>query len=201
MATKLRLTRMGRKKRPFFRVVVADSRSPRDGRFVEIVGHYDPTTNPAKITLKEDRINYWLDTGATPSDTVRNLCRETGILLRRHLQAQGLDEEVIAQEVEKFLAAKIDRREKAVDKKQQKKEEAEKAAAEKAAAEKAAAEAKAAEEEEAAKAKAEAAEKAEAEAAEKAEVAEKAEAEVAEKAEAEAPAEGDADAAPEEAAE
>ena len=106
MATKLRLKRMGRKKRPFFRVVVADERSPRDGRFVETVGYYDPTTSPTKVVLKEDRIMYWLDTGAIPTDTVANLCQSKGLMLKRALIAEGRDEDHIAQEVEKFLAVR-----------------------------------------------------------------------------------------------
>ena len=73
MAVKLRMIRMGAKKRPFYRVVAADSRSPRDGRFIELLGTYDPTKNPAQVTLKEEEILKWLNQGAQPSDTVKNL--------------------------------------------------------------------------------------------------------------------------------
>ena len=77
---RLRLRRMGAKKAPFYRVVAADSTSPRDGRFIEVLGHYNPTKNPQIIELKEDRIKYWLDVGAQPSDTVLSLCRQKGLL-------------------------------------------------------------------------------------------------------------------------
>lgn len=75
---KLRLRRMGAKKRPSYRIVAADSRSPRDGRFIEIVGTYDPITDPATITLKADRIQHWLSVGAQPSDTVRDIIKRAG---------------------------------------------------------------------------------------------------------------------------
>jgi small subunit ribosomal protein S16 len=70
---------MGAKKRPFYRVIIADSRSPRDGKFIETVGTYDPRQNPSAVTLKEDRIRYWLNNGAQPTDTVRSLLQKNGI--------------------------------------------------------------------------------------------------------------------------
>ncbi len=70
---KLRLKRMGAKKRPFYRIVAADSRAPRDGRFLETVGTYDPRQQPSAVTLKEDRVRYWLDNGAQPTETVRSI--------------------------------------------------------------------------------------------------------------------------------
>jgi small subunit ribosomal protein S16 len=70
---KMRLRRMGAKKRPSYRIVVSDSRSPRDGRFIEMVGLYDPLTEPATIRLQEDRVRYWLGVGAQPTDTVRSI--------------------------------------------------------------------------------------------------------------------------------
>jgi len=76
---KIRLKRMGTKKRPFYRVVVADSRCPRDGRFIEMVGTYDPRSNPSAVTLKEDRIRYWLDNGAQPTGTVGSLLKKNDI--------------------------------------------------------------------------------------------------------------------------
>lgn len=79
MAVRIRLTRMGSKKRPFYRIVIADSRARRDGRFIEIVGTYNPLKNPAEITLKDERIRYWMGVGATPSDTVRSILRKNGI--------------------------------------------------------------------------------------------------------------------------
>jgi small subunit ribosomal protein S16 len=81
---------MGAKKRPSYRIVAADSRSPRDGRFIEIVGTYDPITDPATITLKADRIQHWLSVGAQPSDTVRDIIKRAGV------QAQAATEESAA---------------------------------------------------------------------------------------------------------
>jgi small subunit ribosomal protein S16 len=76
MAVKIRLARHGAKKRPFYRIVVADSEQPRDGRFLEIVGTYDPIPDPVKVTLKEERVKYWMDQGAKPTDTVRSLLKQ-----------------------------------------------------------------------------------------------------------------------------
>ena len=75
MAVKIRLTRVGSKKNPVYRVVVADSRSPRDGKFIEIIGRYNPQTDPSTIDLDEDKIKAWLDKGAQPTDTVRRLMK------------------------------------------------------------------------------------------------------------------------------
>lgn len=77
---KLRLKRMGAKKRPSYRIVATESSSPRDGRFIEQVGFYDPLTEPSTITLKEDRVKYWLSVGAQPSDTVRDILRRQGLI-------------------------------------------------------------------------------------------------------------------------
>lgn len=77
---KLRLKRMGAKGRPSYRVVAADSRSPRDGRFIEAVGFYDPITEPATITFNEERARHWLGVGAQPTDTVRSLLQRSGLL-------------------------------------------------------------------------------------------------------------------------
>ncbi len=82
MATKIRLKRMGAKKRPFYRVVVADSRSPRDGRFIEELGYYDPTTNPATVKIDEEKALKWLATGAQASDTVKSLFKKQGIMAK-----------------------------------------------------------------------------------------------------------------------
>jgi len=86
MAVRIRLRRTGRKKQPTFRIVVADSRSPRDGKFIEVVGQYAPRQGDAALNLKNDRVNYWLDNGALPSDTVRSLLRKSGVLKTRHEQ-------------------------------------------------------------------------------------------------------------------
>ena len=80
MAVKLRLKRMGSKRKPFYRIVAADSRAPRDGRFIEQLGTYDPRQNPAVVTIKEDEVLAWLNKGAQPSDTVRNLLSQKGIM-------------------------------------------------------------------------------------------------------------------------
>ena len=77
---KIRLRRMGRRNRPFYRVVVADSRSPRDGRFLDIIGHYNPLTEPAAIDINEAKALEWLKRGAQPTDTVRSLLGKLGIM-------------------------------------------------------------------------------------------------------------------------
>ncbi len=89
MAVKIRLKRIGAKKSPFYRVVVSDSRSPRDGRFVEEIGTYNPLTEPAQIAIKEERAIYWLQTGAQPSDSARHLLSQVGIMKKLHELRQG----------------------------------------------------------------------------------------------------------------
>ena len=84
MAVKMRLKRMGAKRRPFYRIVVADSRSPRDGRFIEEVGYYNPITNPAEVKINKEIALKWLKTGATPTDTVRDILSKEGILKEFH---------------------------------------------------------------------------------------------------------------------
>ncbi len=79
MAVKIRLARGGAKKKPFYRIVVADSEAKRDGRFLEIVGTYDPLKDPAKVTVKQDRVGYWLDEGAIPTDTVRDILKKESV--------------------------------------------------------------------------------------------------------------------------
>lgn len=80
MAVRIRLTRMGAKKKPFYRLVAADSEAPRDGKFLEILGYYDPTTDPALIKLHEEKVNYWLDKGADVTEAARALLRKQGLL-------------------------------------------------------------------------------------------------------------------------
>ena len=77
---KIRLMRIGKKKKPFYRVVVAPSQAPRSGRFVEIVGHYNPITDPAQVQFNEERVRYWLRTGAQPTETVQLLLERAGIM-------------------------------------------------------------------------------------------------------------------------
>ena len=76
MALKIRLARLGAKKKPFYRILVADSAAKRDGRFLEVVGFYDPNQNPARVELKKDRVDQWLAQGAKPTDTVNSLLRQ-----------------------------------------------------------------------------------------------------------------------------
>ena len=78
MAVKIRLARRGAKKKPFYRIVVADERCPRDGRFIEVVGTYDPLEEPALVTLKEDRVRHWMGEGALPTNTVESLLKKEG---------------------------------------------------------------------------------------------------------------------------
>lgn len=82
MAVKIRLNRMGAKKNPFYRIVVADSRAPRDGRFIEIVGNYDATKEPAVVNIEEDKILGWLGKGAQPTDTVKTLLTQKGVMAK-----------------------------------------------------------------------------------------------------------------------
>ncbi|WP_303322774.1 30S ribosomal protein S16 [uncultured Duncaniella sp.] len=86
MATKIRLQRHGRKNYAFYPIVIADSRAPRDGRFIERIGSYNPNTNPATVTLNFERALYWVNVGAQPTDTVRTILSNEGVLLMKHLQ-------------------------------------------------------------------------------------------------------------------
>ena len=89
MAVKMRLKRMGAKKAPFYRVVVADSRSPRDGKFIETIGTYNPLVTPAEVKINEELALNWLNKGAIPTDTVKNLLSEAGIMKKFHEQKLG----------------------------------------------------------------------------------------------------------------
>ncbi len=86
MATKIRLQRHGRKNYAFYPIVIADSRAPRDGKFIERIGSYNPNTNPATITLNFERALYWVNVGAQPTDTVRTILSNEGVMLMKHLQ-------------------------------------------------------------------------------------------------------------------
>ncbi len=132
MSVRLRLRRMGRKKRPYYRIVAADQRSPRDGRFIEIVGNYDPLQKPYQLDIKEERVHYWLDNGAQPSTTVKRLLRRQGIWFRRELLKKGIDQEKIDEEIKKWELLQIERQKnKEVNKVKKAKEKAEKKQAEK----------------------------------------------------------------------
>ncbi len=196
MSTKIRMMRMGAMKRPFYRLVVVDSRNRRDGRYIENVGTYNPIPKETEVTLKEDRILDWLSKGAQPSGTVESLLRNAGILERFQLIKAGTPPEELEAKLEEWRAklpkASSDKMSRA-DKKQAKKQAERDAAAAKIAAEEAEAKAAAAAEAKE-KAKAEAAEaKAKAEA-EAAEAKAKAEAEAAEAPAEEAPAAEDTEA-------
>jgi small subunit ribosomal protein S16 len=110
MATKIRLQRGGRKSYAFYRIVVADARAPRDGRFTEKIGTYNPNTNPATVDLNFDRALYWVEVGAQPTDTVRNILSREGVYLMKHLKGgvkKGAFDEATAQK--KFDAWKADK--------------------------------------------------------------------------------------------
>lgn len=110
MATKIRLQRHGRKNYAFYPIVVADSRAPRDGRFIERIGSYNPNTNPATISLNFERALYWVNCGAIPTDTVRNILSREGVMLMKHLQGgvkKGAFDEAEAQK--RFDAWKADK--------------------------------------------------------------------------------------------
>ena len=110
MATKIRLQRGGRKGYAVYRIVIADARAPRDGRFTEKIGTYNPNTNPATVDLNFDRALYWVETGAQPTDTVRNILSREGVYLMKHLRGgvkKGAFDEAAAQK--KFDAWKADK--------------------------------------------------------------------------------------------
>lgn len=122
MAVKIRLQRKGKKKKPFYHIVIADSRSPRDGRFIEKIGTYNPLTVPATIDIDRDKAYEWMNKGAQPTETVRAILRFKGLGYRKHLQ-KGVDKGAITQEqadklYNDWIAAKEEkvakRREKAV---------------------------------------------------------------------------------------
>ncbi len=110
MATKIRLQRFGKKGKPFYHVVVADSRSPRDGKFIERLGSYNPNTNPATIDLNFDKALDWVTKGAEPTDTVRAILSYKGVLYRKHLQGGVLkgafDEATAEARFEEWLKGK-----------------------------------------------------------------------------------------------
>ena len=131
MATKIRLQRGGRKGYAFYRIVIADARAPRDGRFTEKIGTYNPNTDPATVDLNFDRALYWVETGAQPTDTVRSILRKEGVYMMKHLRVgvkKGAFDEATAQS--KFDAWK-DQKVKGIDAARQKVEKAKKALADK----------------------------------------------------------------------
>lgn len=120
MAVKIRLARKGRNKMPIYDIVVADARAPRDGKFIEKLGQYNPHATPAIITLKDDRALYWLQVGAQPTDTTRKILSVKGVMFKKHLQI-GVDKGAVTQEqadarFESWLAEKAEAREQKIAK-------------------------------------------------------------------------------------
>ncbi len=109
MAVKLRLTRKGKKKQPFYRIVAADSRSRRDGKYIEKIGYYNPITNPAEVVIDEEKVFYWLKNGAIPTDTVENLFSKKGIMLKWHHIKQGHDDAKVEEEYKKWELLQLER--------------------------------------------------------------------------------------------
>ncbi len=109
MSVRLRLRRMGKKKQPFYRIVAIDSRAARDARYLENLGTYNPIKDPVEISVKEDRVLYWLGQGAIPSDTVRSFFKKKGIMLRWHLMKQGADDAIIEEELKKWEVLQMER--------------------------------------------------------------------------------------------
>jgi small subunit ribosomal protein S16 len=105
VAVRLRLRRIGKKKMPMYHIVSADSRTARNGKYLEVVGRYEPLQNPALITVKEQRLFYWLKNGALPTDTVRSLLQRSGHWLKWSLVKRGVEETKIALEMEKWQMA------------------------------------------------------------------------------------------------
>ncbi len=115
MAVKIRLARRGRKKRPFYHIVVADARAPRDGKFIEQIGSYNPMTKPATIELDRDRAFEWLNMGAQPTETVRSILRFKGVLYKKHLM-RGVKKGALTEEqAEKMLQEWIEAKEAKVE--------------------------------------------------------------------------------------
>lgn len=129
MAVKIRLQRGGKKKQPIYRIVAADERYKRDGRFLEKLGNYNPNTDPITVEMKETRVMYWLGVGAQPTDTVRNLLSRKGILLKFYLKKKGKDDATVAAEFEKWQASQPLKREKELAKKARRKQAKKKASA------------------------------------------------------------------------
>ena len=119
---KLRLKRMGKKNIPLYKIVAADSRSPRDGRFIEAVGHYNPHMEPSERTLKEERVLHWLGKGAKPTDTVRSLLKKEGVMMKFRLSRSKISPEKIEEKMSAFFADKPAKAQRAKARKQRQKE-------------------------------------------------------------------------------
>jgi len=115
---------MGKKKQPIYKVVAADSRSPRDGKFIESIGIYNPKSDPATIDIKEERALYWLGVGAQPTDTVKGLLSKKGILLKKELLKKGISQEEIAKKLDEWNKNKEAKVQSLLNKKAEKKAKA-----------------------------------------------------------------------------
>lgn len=123
---------MGKKKAPIYKIVAADSRSPRDGRFIESVGNYNPHAEPAQVVLKEERVIHWLTKGAKPTETVRNLLRREGLMMKVRLMKSKATEEQAAAKMQQFMNDKANKLEREKARKIRQKENRAKKKAEKA---------------------------------------------------------------------
>ena len=130
MAVKLRLKRIGRSKRPFYRIVAMDARTRRDGSEIERLGWFDPLRTDVAVELKEERIIHWLNQGAQPSETVDNILKEMGLKYKIHLMKEGKSEEQIATLLTQWQLRQEERRTRQIEKKEAKKETVTKAVAE-----------------------------------------------------------------------
>jgi small subunit ribosomal protein S16 len=118
VAVRIRLRRIGKKKMPQYHIVAADSRAARSGKFLEVVGRYEPLQHPMVIETKELRVMYWLKSGARPTDTVRSLFQRSGLWLKWSLTRQGADEMKIASEMEKWQMGQVEKVRRDADRKE-----------------------------------------------------------------------------------
>ena len=109
MAVRIRLRRVGKKKMPIYHIVATDSRTARSGKFLEIIGRYDPLQHPLQVSTKDDRVFYWLKVGALPTATVRSLFQRTGLWLKWGLMKKGSDEATIVAATEKWQMAQVEK--------------------------------------------------------------------------------------------
>jgi small subunit ribosomal protein S16 len=110
VAVRIRLRRVGKKKMPMYHIVAADSRAARGGKFIEVIGRYEPLQAPLLVSTKEERVMYWLKKGALPTDTVRSLFQRTGLWMKWSLLKRGVDAAVIATEMEKWQMVQAEKR-------------------------------------------------------------------------------------------
>ena len=125
---KIRMRREGKKKHPIYKLVATDSRSPRNGGYLEALGQYDPHTNPINLSLKEPRIEFWLRKGAQPTDTVRSLLRRTGFWLHWTLARQGKDEATVKSVMERWQMLQVEKPKRESDRKSRRAERKKKSA-------------------------------------------------------------------------